>query len=184
MVRSPKEMFRTPSVGPCVSPCTGSSASAATFPVHSCPLSQEPSPHRFEDRGAADVTPLRLRGRRVFGGGRRLGPVIRRWGPMGPPLRSGSRPDACGAAAILAAPWTPSIPMLGLFPLPDLFRQRPGDGPAWAAAADIGGKHTGVLSGTMNMMASFTAALAPSSPVICSSRATGPRRSSSSRPVI
>ena len=31
--------------------------------------------------------------------------------------------------------------------------------PAWAAAADIGGRYTGVLSGTMNMMASFMAAL-------------------------
>ena len=33
-------------------------------------------------------------------------------------------------------------------------------GPAWAAAADIGGTHTGVLSGAMNMMASLTAAVA------------------------
>jgi MFS transporter, ACS family, glucarate transporter len=32
-------------------------------------------------------------------------------------------------------------------------------GPSWAAAADIGGKHTGVLSGAMNMMASLTAAV-------------------------
>ena len=32
-------------------------------------------------------------------------------------------------------------------------------GPAWAAAADIGGRHTGVLSGAMNMMASLTAAV-------------------------
>ena len=31
--------------------------------------------------------------------------------------------------------------------------------PAWAAAADIGARFTGVLSGTMNMMASFMAAL-------------------------
>ena len=33
-------------------------------------------------------------------------------------------------------------------------------GPAWAAAADIGERHTGVLSGAMNMMASFMAAFA------------------------
>ena len=31
--------------------------------------------------------------------------------------------------------------------------------PAWAAAADIGERYTGVLSGTMNMAASFMAAL-------------------------
>ena len=32
-------------------------------------------------------------------------------------------------------------------------------GPSWAAAADIGGRHTGVLSGAMNMMASLMAAV-------------------------
>jgi hypothetical protein len=32
-------------------------------------------------------------------------------------------------------------------------------GPAWAAAADIGERHAGVLSGAMNMMGSFMAAL-------------------------
>ncbi len=31
--------------------------------------------------------------------------------------------------------------------------------PAWAAAADIGERYTGVLSGAMNMMASFMAAI-------------------------
>ena len=31
--------------------------------------------------------------------------------------------------------------------------------PAWAAAADIGERHTGTLAGTMNMMASFMAAI-------------------------
>ena len=31
--------------------------------------------------------------------------------------------------------------------------------PAWAAAADIGERYTGVLSGAMNMMASFMAAV-------------------------
>ena len=31
--------------------------------------------------------------------------------------------------------------------------------PAWAAAADIGERYTGILAGTMNMMASFMAAI-------------------------
>ena len=31
--------------------------------------------------------------------------------------------------------------------------------PAWAAAADIGERHTGTLAGGMNMMASFMAAI-------------------------
>jgi hypothetical protein len=31
--------------------------------------------------------------------------------------------------------------------------------PAWAAAADIGEHHTGTVAGTMNMMASFMAAV-------------------------
>lgn len=86
--------------------------------------------------------------------------VIRRWGPSWGRRSVGAIGMSLGAVSILAAPWTTSIPMLALFLCLTFIGNDLAMGPAWAAAADIGGKHTGVLSGAMNMMASFTAALA------------------------
>ena len=86
--------------------------------------------------------------------------VIRRWGPGWGRRSVGAVGLSLGAVAILAVPWTSSIPMLALFLCLTFIGNDLAMGPSWAAAADIGGKHTGVLSGAMNMMASFTAALA------------------------
>jgi hypothetical protein len=66
---------------------------------------------------------------------------------------------ALAAVAILSTTRAESVPMLGFLLCLTFIGNDLAMGPAWAAAADIGGKHTGVLSGAMNMMASFTAAI-------------------------
>ena len=56
-------------------------------------------------------------------------------------------------------PWAKDTVTLGFLLTLAFFGNDLAMAPAWAAAADIGGRFTGVLSGTMNMMASFMAAL-------------------------
>ena len=85
--------------------------------------------------------------------------VIRRWGPSWGRRSIGAIGLTLGSVAILATPWTTSVPMLALFLCLTFIGNDLAMGPSWAAAADIGGKHTGVLSGAMNMMSSFTAAV-------------------------
>jgi sugar phosphate permease len=60
---------------------------------------------------------------------------------------------------VLISPWVEHVVLLGVvfglaFAGNDLSM-----GPAWAAASDIGERHAGTLAGTMNMTASFMAAL-------------------------
>ena len=66
---------------------------------------------------------------------------------------------ALAAMAIVAVPWAEDTVTLGFLLTLAFFGNDLAMAPAWAAAADIGGRYTGVLSGTMNMMASFMAAL-------------------------
>ena len=61
--------------------------------------------------------------------------------------------------SILCTAWADTVPLLGVLLCLTFIGNDLAMGPAWAAAADIGGRHTGVLSGAMNMMASLTAAL-------------------------
>ena len=49
--------------------------------------------------------------------------------------------------------------MLGLLLALAFFGNDLAMAPAWAAAADIGERYTGILAGTMNMTASFMAAV-------------------------
>ena len=85
---------------------------------------------------------------------------IRRWGArLGPPVHRRRRPEP-GLVAILATTWATDVWTLGFLLCLTFIGNDLAMGPAWAAAADIGGRHTGVLSGAMNMMASLTAALA------------------------
>jgi ACS family glucarate transporter-like MFS transporter len=84
--------------------------------------------------------------------------VIRRWGPGWGRRSIGAIGLSLAAVSILATPWTTSVPMLAVFLCLTFIGNDLAMGPSWAAAADIGGKHTGVLSGAMNMMSSFTAA--------------------------
>jgi hypothetical protein len=67
---------------------------------------------------------------------------------------------AIAALGILATSQAGAVPMLGFLLCVTFVGNDLAMGPAWAAAADIGGKHTGILSGAMNMMASLTAAVA------------------------
>jgi sugar phosphate permease len=87
--------------------------------------------------------------------------VIRRWGK-----RWGRR--IVGATGLslagLAIVGVPLVAPYGVYPLGFLlvltfFGNDLAMAPAWAAAADIGERHTGVLSGAMNMWASFMAAI-------------------------
>ena len=59
----------------------------------------------------------------------------------------------------VAVPWVEGVPALGLLLVLAFFGNDLAMAPAWAAAADIGERYTGVLSGAMNMMASFMAAV-------------------------
>lgn len=61
--------------------------------------------------------------------------------------------------AILAVPWVDHVATLGFLLTLAFFGNDLAMAPAWAAAADIGERHTGTLAGTMNMMASFMAAI-------------------------
>jgi ACS family glucarate transporter-like MFS transporter len=63
-------------------------------------------------------------------------------------------------ASILATIWVRSTPLLGLLLCVTFLGNDLAMGPAWAAAADIGESHAGTLGGLMNMISSFSAALA------------------------
>ena len=55
-------------------------------------------------------------------------------------------------------PWVRGTVPLGFLLILAFFGNDLAMAPAWAAAGDIGDRYTGVLSGTMNMIASFMAA--------------------------
>ena len=61
--------------------------------------------------------------------------------------------------AIAAVPFVDNVLALGFLLVLTFFGNDLAMAPAWAAAADIGERYTGVLSGAMNMMASFMAAV-------------------------
>ena len=61
--------------------------------------------------------------------------------------------------AIVSVPWVENVVSLGFLLSLAFFGNDLAMAPAWAAAADIGERYTGVLSGAMNMMASFMAAI-------------------------
>ena len=86
--------------------------------------------------------------------------LIRRWGPRLGRRMIGAIGMALAGVAIISTTWTDSVTVLGLLLCLTFVGNDLAMGPAWAAAGDIGGHHTGVLSGAMNMMASLTAAVA------------------------
>lgn len=85
--------------------------------------------------------------------------MIRHWGPRWGRRTIGAVGMAMAAGCIVLVPQAGSVPVLGLLLCLTFVGNDLAMGPAWAAAADIGGAHTGALSGAMNMMASLTAAL-------------------------
>ena len=87
--------------------------------------------------------------------------LLKRWGNRrwGRPL-VGSIGMTIAGVAILGTVWVRDVPLLGLLLCLTFVGNDLAMGPAWAAAADIGERHAGTLGGTMNMIASLTAALA------------------------
>ena len=87
--------------------------------------------------------------------------LARRWG-----VRVGRRtPGAIGlplaAAAIVAGIVTPTAMSSALFFAAAAGLAALGVSPAWAVCLEIGGRHAGVVSGTMNMFGNFGGALSP-----------------------
>jgi sugar phosphate permease len=85
--------------------------------------------------------------------------IIRRWGKRWGRRLVGMSGLALAGLAILFVPRVDDTRALGLLLVIAFFGNDLAMAPAWAAAADIGERHTGVLSGAMNMTASFTAAI-------------------------
>src|SRR5262249_30684924 len=85
--------------------------------------------------------------------------VIRRWGKRWGRRIVGGIGLTLAGASIVAVPWVDRVYELGFLLILTFFGNDLAMAPAWAAAADIGGRYTGVLSGAMNMMASFMAAI-------------------------
>jgi MFS transporter, ACS family, glucarate transporter len=94
-----------------------------------------------------------------FVGGSFSDVVIRRWGKRWGRRIVGAAGLSVAGLAILAVPWVENVVALGFLLVLAFFGNDLAMAPAWAAAADIGERHTGTLAGTMNMMASFMAAL-------------------------
>ncbi len=85
--------------------------------------------------------------------------IIRRWGKRWGRRIVGATGLTVAGLAILAVPFVDDVPALGFLLVLTFFGNDLAMAPAWAAAADIGERYTGVLSGAMNMMASFMAAV-------------------------
>jgi len=85
--------------------------------------------------------------------------IIRRWGKGWGRRLVGMTGLAAAGLAILAVPRVDDTRALGFLLVVAFFGNDLAMAPAWAAAADIGERYTGVLSGAMNMAASFMAAV-------------------------
>ncbi len=85
--------------------------------------------------------------------------VIRRWGKRWGRRIVGGTGLMLAGLSIAAVPWVDGVVAMGFLLILTFFGNDLAMGPAWAAAADIGERHSGVLSGAMNMMGSFMAAL-------------------------
>ncbi len=84
--------------------------------------------------------------------------IIRRWGKRWGRRVVGVAGLLTAGLAIAAVPWVDRVPALAALLVLAFFGNDLAMAPAWAAAADIGERYTGVLSGAMNMTASFMAA--------------------------
>ena len=94
-----------------------------------------------------------------FTGGWFSDAIIRRWGKRWGRRIVGATGLTLAGAAILTVPWVDHVVALGFLLVLTFFGNDLAMAPAWAAAADIGERHAGVLSGAMNMVASFMAAV-------------------------
>jgi sugar phosphate permease len=94
-----------------------------------------------------------------LGGGWISDAIIRRWGKQWGRRVVGMTGLTLAGSAILAVPWVDNVVAMGFLLVLTFFGNDLAMAPAWAAAADIGERYAGVLSGAMNMMASFMAAI-------------------------
>ena len=78
--------------------------------------------------------------------------VIRRWGKRWGRRIVGATGLTLAGLAIVAVPWVEGVVPLGFLLVLTFFGNDLAMAPAWAAAADIGERYTGVLSGAMNMI--------------------------------
>jgi sugar phosphate permease len=85
--------------------------------------------------------------------------VIRRWGKRWGRRIVGAAGLGLAGVSILLVSQVKGVYPLGFLLVLAFFGNDLAMAPAWAAAADIGERYTGVLSGAMNMMASFMAAI-------------------------
>ncbi len=85
--------------------------------------------------------------------------VIRRWGRRWGRRIVGATGLTLAGLSIAAVPRVDGVTALAFLLILTFFGNDLAMGPAWAAAADIGERHAGVLSGAMNMMGSFMAAI-------------------------
>jgi sugar phosphate permease len=85
--------------------------------------------------------------------------IIRRWGTRWGRRLVGAIGMVAAGLCILAIPWVEDTMTLGVLLTVTYFGNDLAMAPSWAAAGDIGGRYTGVLSGAMNMVSSFMAAL-------------------------
>jgi ACS family glucarate transporter-like MFS transporter len=94
-----------------------------------------------------------------FAGGWFSDAVIRRWGKRWGRRIVGGTGLMLAGFAIVLVPWVNHVVLLGFLLILTFVGNDLAMAPAWASAADIGERYTGVLSGAMNMMASFMAAI-------------------------
>lgn len=92
-------------------------------------------------------------------GGRISDAVTRRWGKRWGRRTVGAAGLMLAGLAIAAVPWVEGVVPLGFLLILTFFGNDMAMAPSWAAAADIGERYSGVLSGAMNMMGSFMAAI-------------------------
>jgi sugar phosphate permease len=85
--------------------------------------------------------------------------IIRHWGKRWGRRIVGAAGMTVAGLAILAVPRVDHVAALGFLLTLAFFGNDLAMAPAWAAAADMGDRYTGTLAGTMNMMASFMAAI-------------------------
>jgi len=85
--------------------------------------------------------------------------IIRKWGKRWGRRMVGALGLLTAGVSIVAIPWVTRVEELAALLVLAFFGNDLAMAPAWAAAADIGERYTGVLSGAMNMAASFMAAV-------------------------
>lgn len=94
-----------------------------------------------------------------LGGGMLSDLILKRYGRRwGRPI-VGAIGMSLAGVSIVSTLWADDVRILGLLIGLTFIGNDLAMGPAWAAAADIGERHTGTLAGAMNMVASLTAAV-------------------------